>query len=615
MPCFRALVLLTTTLVVITTSGNACAAQQLSTELSAGLREPAPNQIQKFSTPAAASVFKEKNLIREVMEPELLLRVKPNESKIIRTNYPITRTSISDPGVVDVQPFKATELEIVGRRIGEATLTFWYEVPGEGQKVLRYFVQVINDRERHRLREAKYKETQSRINELFPESKVFLIPIEDKLIVRGQVRDSREAQQILQILGKTFDNSPGQRGGGGNGRQGGGFGGGFGGFGGGYGGGMGNGIGGGHAQRSSGYGSTHNQSYSSGGGGGRGSVGGGGDYQELAGINDDIGTGLNIGANNIINQLKVAGEQQVMLKVRIAELVRNANRGSGADIQATFEQFNLSHLLSSGGNISAILEDPDISFFIRAIASHNYGKILAEPTLVTISGKPANFLAGGQFAVPTTVGIGGVGGLSTQFHGFGTSLSFTPTIMDKDLIRLEVSPSFSTLNSDASVGGIPGLSQRSVDTTVDLREGQWLAIAGLIQDEQGGQKARTPYISDLPFLGGLFSTQDTTRSETELIVLVSPQLVHPLEEEQVPLLLPGMEVTDPTDDDFFFRRQTEGYRGFDFRSTTSSEYQTHINGYKQSAKLDEIKAKLNPRVRRQLKVQQAYICGPSGFSK
>ena len=128
--------------------------------------------------------------------------------------------------------------------------------------------------------------------------------------------------------------------------------------------------------------------------------------------------------------------------------------------------------------------------------------------------------------------------------------------MDKDLVRLEVSPSFSSLNSDATVGGIPGLNRRSVDTTVDLREGQWLAIAGLIQDEQGGQRTRVPYLGDLPFLGGFFSTQNTSRFETELIVLVSPQLVHPLEEGQLPPLLPGMEVTEPTDDDFFIRNTT-----------------------------------------------------------
>ena len=205
-----------------------------------------------------------------------------------------------------------------------------------------------------------------------------------------------------------------------------------------------------------------------------------------------------------------------------------------------------------------ILDGGDVDFVLGAIETHGYGKILAEPTLVTLSGRTAQFLAGGEFAVPTTVGIGGVGAATTTFRGFGTELSFTPTVLDKDLVRLEVSPSFSTLNTDATVGGIPGLSRRSVDTTVDLREGQWLAIAGLIQDEQGGQHSRFPFLGNLPIAGHLFSQRSTSRFETELVVLVSPQLVHPLETEQLPLFLPGMEVTDPTNTDFFARKLIEG---------------------------------------------------------
>jgi len=252
-----------------------------------------------------------------------------------------------------------------------------------------------------------------------------------------------------------------------------------------------------------------------------------------------------------------------------------------------------------------------VQFFLTAVGTHGYGKILAEPTLITISGKSARFQAGGEFAVPTTVGVGGVGGISTTFRGFGTELEFTPTVVDKDLIRLDVSPSFSTLNNDATVAGIPGLNRRSVDTTVDLREGQWLAVAGLIQDEQGGQKTRTPYLGDIPFLGGLFSTRDTSRFETELIVLVSPELIHPLEREQVPLLLPGMEVTDPTDDDFFLRRQTEGYRGFDHRSTLWTEIQSHNRGVVESQFLDQVTS----GARRKMQVQNSYISGPCGLSE
>jgi pilus assembly protein CpaC len=497
--------------------------------------------------PREGSIGKERALIREVHDPELNLDLEPSESLIIRTNYPVTRTAVSHEDIVDVQAFGLQEIEVIGNNVGHATLTFWFEVaPGDVQ-VLRYSVNVDNRREKRIQRERRYKQLQSRLNEIFPDSQVFLFPIEDKVIVRGQARDAKEASDIMRMLGQS--RSRGSRGGNGNRNA------------------------------------------------------------NLDGFfDDDI---ADIEPYQFINMLQVPGEQQVMLKVRVAELVRSSTREQGADIQGMFDSFSLSHLISGGGNLSAILADGDVSFFLKAISSHGYGKILAEPTLVTISGKPAKFLAGGEFAVPTTVGVGGVGAASTTFRGFGTELEFTPTVLDKDLVRLEVSPSFSTLNNDASVGGIPGLNLRSVNTTVDLREGQWLAIAGLIQDEQSGQRTKLPLIGDLPTVGGLFGTQNTARYETELIVLVSPELVHPMEAADVPMMLPGMEVTDPTDRDFYFRRMVEGYQGHEYRSTVQPVLASQVAGIKQKERFDNIR----PRTRQQIKIEQAYISGPSGFSK
>ena len=161
-----------------------------------------------------------------------------------------------------------------------------------------------------------------------------------------------------------------------------------------------------------------------------------------------------------------------------------------------------------------------------------------------------------------------------------------------------MSPSFSSLNGDATVNGIPGLNRRSVDTTVDLREGQWLAIAGLIQEEQGGNRSGLPYLGTLPRLGGLFGRHNTTRNETELIVLVSPELVHPMEPDQVPLRLPGMEVTDPTDADFFHRNLIEGFQDNHYRSTVWPEMSAQLKSVMRSA--DAI----------QCDIQQEYVCGP-----
>jgi pilus assembly protein CpaC len=549
-------------------------------------QQPTVRDNYRLNQPANYSANKERALIREILEPELILRLEPGQSKIIRTNYPIVRSATSHPEVVTIQPFGETEIEVVGANIGKTTLTFWFEVPNGSVHVLRYFVEVDNERVKQKQRESRVKRLQSQVNELFPNSQVFLVPIDDKVIVRGQARDAKESFEIMQLLSRSASNAYGGQ------AQ---LAGDTGGFG------IGNG---------GGWGFSTNPNFNGGYGSGRG-------LQPRSSFNGGVGNAAGSASVddgmqfNFINMLTVPGEQQVMLKVRIAELVRSSNRSMGVDISAVFDGEQISHLISGGGNLTAILNDGDVSFLLKAIASHGYGKILAEPTLVTISGKPARFLAGGEFAVPTTVGIGGVGAASTAFHGFGTELSFTPTITDKDLIRLEVSPSFSTLNPDASVGGIPGLSRRSVQTTVDLREGQWLAIAGLIQDEQGGQRARLPFLGDMPVLGGLFGNQDTTRQETELVVLVSPELIHPLEANQLPLMLPGMEVTDPTDDDFFRRHLTEGYRGFEHRSTVWPEQAAHQGGYRREAILDQIK----PRIGRRIATQGAYISGPSGFSE
>ncbi|MCD0462710.1 type II and III secretion system protein family protein [Roseiconus lacunae] len=511
---------------------------------------PTADKTGPLENPSSISIAKENSLIEEIYEPEMLLRVEPSQSKIIRTKVPVRRTAITDPEILDIHLFDDDEIEIIGKQVGETTITFWFDVPNKGTQVLRYYVEVDDAEQEQRRREARYKSLQSRINELFPNSQVFLFPIDDKVIVRGQARDAKEAAEIMRLLGDDpYD-------------------------------------------------------------------------RDRFGRADDLGVVDrnrdpydddfdDLDSNRFINLLRVPGEQQVMLKVRVAELVRNSSRGAGTNFTSLIKSLDLRSTISGASNLSVILDDGDVEFFLSAIATHGYGKILAEPTLVTISGKPARFLAGGEFAVPTTVGVGGVGAATTTFRGFGTELNFTPTVTDKDLVRLEVSPSFSTLNSDATVGGIPGLNLRSVETTVDLREGQWLAIAGLIQEEQGGQRTRVPYVGDLPLLGHLFSTRQTSRFETELIVLVSPELVHPLESEEVPLFLPGMHVSDPTDNDFFLRQLIEGYQGFDHRSTVWPEVAQQRRGKDERS----LKQRLHTTVKRSLLLHDAYIAGPCGVSK
>jgi pilus assembly protein CpaC len=135
-----------------------------------------------------------------------------------------------------------------------------------------------------------------------------------------------------------------------------------------------------------------------------------------------------------------------------------------------------------------------------------------------------------------------------------------------------VAPEFSQINSQNTVGGIPGLNVRAVTTTVEMREGQTLAIAGLLDDNM-----KATNIGDLPFLSNIFGRRDVTRSETELIILVTPELVQPMEPEEVPPL-PGYDVTEPNNRQFFVGAQLEGTPTREYRSTIWHRLRSRYTG-------------------------------------
>jgi pilus assembly protein CpaC len=203
------------------------------------------------------------------------------------------------------------------------------------------------------------------------------------------------------------------------------------------------------------------------------------------------------------------------------------------------------------------------------------------------------------------VGLDGVGVGTTNFRAFGTQLTFLPTVLDKDRIRLHVTPTLSSINEDLAVDGVPGLNSRAVATTVDLREGQWLAIAGLIQDQQSGSHIRVPFVGDIPIVGSIFSNRELKRDETELIVLVSPELVHPLEAEEAPQILPGMEVTEPGDCAFYVGGRIEGNPNCHHRSTYWPAYRRQMLDARAEAK----------RLTKYQQSEHYYVQGEYGFSR
>ena len=273
---------------------------------------------------------------------------------------------------------------------------------------------------------------------------------------------------------------------------------------------------------------------------------------------------------NIINMLQVpgaAGVQQVMLQVRIAEVNRRAITELGTSFftgatgvgdwvgRGTTQQFpsvdykDLSRVETPGGTtVSGSMEFSDflniflfntnwnVGTLIRALKQTGYFQSLAEPNLIAYNGKEASFLAGGEFPVPLVTGLGQV---TVQFKEFGVRLNFTPTIAG-DLIRLKIRPEVSSLdfNNGVTMDGwrIPALQTRRAETEVELRDGQSFAVAGLMDNTSQSDKAAIPILSQIPVVGYLFQSKADRKERTELLVLVTPRLVRPLNPDEVPSL-------------------------------------------------------------------------------
>jgi pilus assembly protein CpaC len=211
--------------------------------------------------------------------------------------------------------------------------------------------------------------------------------------------------------------------------------------------------------------------------------------------------------------------------------------GSTSTTTASGSQFLLSNLL----NIAIFRPDINLAAFIQALEEKELLQILAEPNLLTASGKDASFLAGGEFPYPviqSTGGGGSFGGITIQFKEFGVRLNFTPTLEADGYIHLKVQPEVSSLDfSNAlQISGftIPALSTRRVISEMDLKDGQSFVIAGLIDNQVTQQLEKIPGIGDIPLLGKLFQSKNLNKSRSELLVVVTPRVVQGLAPGQAP---------------------------------------------------------------------------------
>lgn len=215
-----------------------------------------------------------------------------------------------------------------------------------------------------------------------------------------------------------------------------------------------------------------------------------------------------------------------------------ASGGIGNDLEGTPSVFGLTDLL----NLFIFRSDINLGAAVRALQQRNLLQILAEPNVLAMNGREASFLAGGEFPFPIVQGGTNFTAVTIEFKEFGVRLKFTPQILEDERIRLKVTPEVSTLDfSNAlTVSGflIPAISTRRAETEVELKNGQSFAIAGLIDDRLTEIASKIPVLGDVPFLGRLFRSRSVNKTNTELLVMVTPTLVEAMDPDQVP---PGPE--------------------------------------------------------------------------
>lgn len=262
---------------------------------------------------------------------------------------------------------------------------------------------------------------------------------------------------------------------------------------------------------------------------------------------NDISSGTDVG---VINMMKVTSGQQVMLRVRVGEIQRNTLKqlgvnwsaanagnfafGTGSDFDAGLPGDNV---FGVGGDTFATIAGQvnigggALSASLDALERNNLFKLLAEPNLVAISGEEAEFLSGGEFPIPVVQG-GDSDAVTIQYREFGVAVQFRPHVLSNNRIRLQVRPEVSELSNVGSVtlGGftVPGLTTRRANTTVELAPGESFMIAGLIRDRLDSNIDQVPGIGEIPVLSSLFRNTEFDRTESELVIAVTPYLVDPV---------------------------------------------------------------------------------------
>jgi len=421
-----------------------------------------------------------------------LLRVTVGESKIVETEIPFKRASVANPDVADQIVLSPKQLYLAGKKVGTTTLTLW----GKDGKVANVFdIHIAPD-------VARLKE---QLHTLLPaEPKIQVLNSHDHITLTGSVTNMESLNKVLALA----------------------------------------------------------EPYA---------------------------------PEKVVNLLQVGGVQQVMMEVKIAEMQRGLMKRLGVNFRRQQEGhrdfgigllnnivgvdnefFEVGHPRDGASPTSGITNLYNLfpgltttgifgfgignelwTIFLDALKENGLSKTLAEPTLIAESGQAAEFLAGGEFPIPIPQQFSQV---TIKFKEFGVGLKFTPTVLSEGRISVIVNPEVSELDfaNGITVSGfqIPSLTTRRVKTVVELGDGQSFAIAGLLQDNVRETVAKYPLLGDIPVLGALFRSTSFQKNETELIVIVTPHLVKPL--NLVDQTLPTDNYLEPNDFEFMLMGYVDG---------------------------------------------------------
>lgn len=444
--------------------------------------------------------------------PVSSMEVVLGKSTLLRLPTPITRISVGNPGVADVTLINAREVYILGKLIGTTNIILWTR---DGQSRVIDVTTVMDA-----------VALQNKLQQIMPEEKDIQVSAAgDSLVLSGTVSNTLKVDRAVAladtyirtaVLGMMISMGAGQGGGQVEGAQGNG----------------GQGMGGMQGMQVL--------------------------RQGLQSDEDSPGAGAGLGSFKIVNLLRVRDNQQVMLEVKVAEINRTTAEKLGFDFARAARKTGSAWTqvmagvigggpanLLFGKNLSADVDlglprvsnatlDEGNAFLMDAEKKDTLIKILAEPNIVAISGQEASFLVGGEILIPVQ---GGAGRVTLESKQFGVGLRFTPVVLEEGRIQLRVSPEVSELVDfnpviSSGLGGItalPTFTTRRISTTVQLRDGQSLAIGGLLKDNYKEQVARFPILGEIPVLGALFRSSDFQMDKTELMIVVTPRLVQPLQ--------------------------------------------------------------------------------------